>query len=93
MRLINLSTTRCTNILSLLCKRLDANQVLQPFFPKVDWEPLEEFPVTDRGLFADPEKKALLGAASKVVNLTPTIGTILEGVDLRQLSDTQKDEL
>ncbi|GJJ08133.1 hypothetical protein Clacol_002341 [Clathrus columnatus] len=65
----------------------------KPSFPKVDWEPLEEFPVTDRGLSADPEKKALLGAATKVINLTPNIGTVLEGIDLRQLSNAQKDEL
>ena len=65
----------------------------QPFFPKVDWPPLEPFEVTDRGQFADPEKRALLSAASKVVELTPAIGTEIEGIDLRKLTDTQKDEL
>ena len=65
----------------------------QPFFPDVKWEPLKEFPVTDRALNADPEKKSLLSAASKVTHLTPTIGTELLGIDLRQLSDSQKDEL
>lgn len=66
---------------------------LQPHFPEVDWEPLQEFQVADRGLFANPEKKALLGAATKVITLTPNIGTVLEGIDLRQLSNAQKDEL
>ena len=49
--------------------------------------------VTDRGHFADKQKSALLGAATKVKHLTPTIGTTLYGVDLSQLSEKQKDEL
>lgn len=49
--------------------------------------------MTDRGQFADPEKKALLSAATKVEHLTPAIGTEILGIDLRQLSDAQKDEL
>lgn len=49
--------------------------------------------VTDRGLFADPAKKSLLSAAQKVSHLTPAIGTEILGLDLRQLSNTQKDEL
>ncbi|KAF7424465.1 hypothetical protein PC9H_009772 [Pleurotus ostreatus] len=65
----------------------------KPFFPKVDWEPLTEVAVTERGLFADPSKKNLLSAAQKVKNLTPAIGTEILGLDLRQLTATQKDEL
>ncbi|KAH9052903.1 alpha-ketoglutarate-dependent sulfonate dioxygenase [Lactarius deliciosus] len=65
----------------------------KPTFPAVSWEPLKEFNVVDRGLGADPEKKSLLSAASKVITLTPAIGTELHGIDLRQLSDVQKDEL
>lgn len=65
----------------------------QPFFPKVSWPPLEDVQVTDRGLFADPEKKSLLSAATKVKHYSPAIGTELSGIDLRQLSDSQKDEL
>jgi sulfonate dioxygenase len=49
--------------------------------------------VVDRGVGADPEKKNLLSTASKVITLTPAIGTELRGIDLRQLSDAQKDEL
>jgi sulfonate dioxygenase len=67
--------------------------VFQPTFPDVSWAPLKEVNVVDRGLGADPAKKNLLSAASKVVTLTPTIGTELHGVDLRRLSDVQKDEL
>ncbi|KAL5521618.1 hypothetical protein ACEPAF_2366 [Sanghuangporus sanghuang] len=65
----------------------------RPYFPKVDWPPLEPFEVEDRAQFADPEKRALLSAAKKVTHLTPAIGTEIEGIDLRQLSDAQKDEL
>ncbi|KAI0749662.1 TauD-domain-containing protein [Daedaleopsis nitida] len=65
----------------------------KPRFPDVKWEPLTEFPVTDRAQFADAEKKSLLSAASQVTHLTPTIGTELLGIDLRQLTDAQKDEL
>ncbi|THH31524.1 hypothetical protein EUX98_g2668 [Antrodiella citrinella] len=65
----------------------------KPYFPDVKWAPLEEVAVTDRALFADPEKKALLSAAKKVKHLTPAIGTELVGLDLRQLSNQQKDEL
>ncbi|KAF5359618.1 hypothetical protein D9756_003264 [Leucocoprinus leucothites] len=66
---------------------------LKPFFPDVTWEPLAELTVEDRGLHADPLKKSLLGAATRVKNLTPVIGTELEGIDLRQLTPQQKDEL
>ncbi|KAJ3778098.1 alpha-ketoglutarate-dependent sulfonate dioxygenase [Lentinula raphanica] len=65
----------------------------KPFFPDLSWPPLEEVEVTERGLLADPEKKSLLTAAKKVKHYTPTIGTELSGIDLRQLSDSQKDEL
>ncbi|KAH8101019.1 alpha-ketoglutarate-dependent sulfonate dioxygenase [Cristinia sonorae] len=65
----------------------------KPSFPNIQWPPLEEITVTDRGQFADPEKKALFSAAKKVKHLTPVIGTELVGIDLRQLSSQQKDEL
>nr|GAT57367.1 alpha-ketoglutarate-dependent taurine dioxygenase [Mycena chlorophos] len=65
----------------------------KPSFPDLSWPPLTEVAVSDRGLLADPEKKSLFSAASKVRHLTPAIGTELLGIDLRQLSETQKDEL
>ncbi|KAF8265423.1 alpha-ketoglutarate-dependent sulfonate dioxygenase [Lactarius quietus] len=65
----------------------------KPTFPVVSWEPLKEVEIIERGLAADPEKKNLLSAASKVITLTPAIGTELHGIDLRLLSDEQKDEL
>jgi len=65
----------------------------KPHFPDVKWEPLTEIAVTDRGLSADPSKQSLLSAAGKVQHLTPAIGTEITGIDLRQLSPSQKDEL
>ena len=60
---------------------------------KAPHPPVKEFePARDRAHFADPAKKSLL-AAAKVRHLTPYIGTQLEGIQLSQLTDTQKDEL
>jgi sulfonate dioxygenase len=74
--------------LSLFIQRFN-----QPSFPNVSWEPLKEIAVTDRGLSADPAKQSLFSAAHKIKHLTPAIGTEIIGIDLRQLSATQKDEL
>ncbi|KAA1477176.1 alpha-ketoglutarate-dependent sulfonate dioxygenase [Dentipellis sp. KUC8613] len=65
----------------------------KPTFPNVSWPPLGPIEVSDRGLRADPEKRDLLSAATKVVTLTPAIGTEIHGLDLRQLTDAQKDQL
>jgi sulfonate dioxygenase len=53
-------------------------------------EPLE--PPRDRAFYADPEKKALFAVATRV-DLTESIGTLLENVQLSQLTPTQLDEL
>ncbi|CEL03115.1 Putative Alpha-ketoglutarate-dependent sulfonate dioxygenase [Aspergillus calidoustus] len=57
-------------------------------------EPLREeiTPPRDRAHFADPEKKALFSVATRV-DLTESIGTVLEGVQISELSGTQLDEL
>lgn len=47
----------------------------------------------DPGTRADPEKKALFGAAKKIVHLTRHIGTEIVGLQLKDLTDQQKDEL
>jgi len=65
----------------------------KPIFPTLDWKQLEEIDVVDKGYNADPSKTTLFSLASKVKHLTPAIGTELEGVELRQLSDKAKDEL
>lgn len=46
----------------------------------------------DRASFADPEKKALFAVASRR-DITESIGTLLEGVQLSQLDGKQLDEL
>ncbi|KAF2097986.1 alpha-ketoglutarate-dependent taurine dioxygenase [Rhizodiscina lignyota] len=50
-------------------------------------------PHVDPGSRADPEKKALFGAAKEVINLTSHIGTEIVGLQLKDLTDQQKDEL
>ncbi|KAH8802257.1 alpha-ketoglutarate-dependent sulfonate dioxygenase [Hyaloscypha sp. PMI_1271] len=57
-------------------------------------EPLriEITPPKDRAFFADPEKIALFSVA-KPVDLTESIGTVLEGAQLSQLDEKQLDEL
>jgi alpha-ketoglutarate-dependent taurine dioxygenase len=47
----------------------------------------------DPGSRADPQKKNLLSAAKQVIHLTQHIGTELVGLQLTELTDTQKDEL
>ncbi|RMD41711.1 hypothetical protein DV735_g3387, partial [Chaetothyriales sp. CBS 134920] len=47
----------------------------------------------ERGARADKSKSALLSAAKKVTDLTTYIGTEIEGLQLKDLTDQQKDEL
>lgn len=47
----------------------------------------------DAGSRADPAKKALLGAATEVIHYTGNIGTEIVGLQLKDLNDTQRDEL
>lgn len=49
-------------------------------------------PGKDRASLADPEKKALF-AGAKPVDLTESVGTLLENVQLSQLTLQQLDEL
>jgi hypothetical protein len=48
---------------------------------------------TDAGTRADPKKNALLSAASEVIHLTSNIGTEIRGLQLKDLSNQQRDEL
>lgn len=47
----------------------------------------------DAGARADKSKSALLSAATKVTDLTTHIGTEIEGLQLKDLTDQQRDEL
>lgn len=47
----------------------------------------------DAGARADKSKSSLLSAAKEVINLTSHIGTEIVGLQLKDLSDQQRDEL
>ena len=47
----------------------------------------------DAGARADKPKKSLLSAATKVTDLTAYIGTEIEGLQLKDLTNQQRDEL
>jgi hypothetical protein len=47
----------------------------------------------DAGARADKSKSSLLSAAKEVINLTSHIGTEIVGLQLKDLTDEQKDEL
>ncbi|GME70836.1 unnamed protein product [Ambrosiozyma monospora] len=53
----------------------------------------DDYPHIERGKNADPEKKALFGAATEVIDLTKNVGTEIVGLQLADLNDKQKDEL
>lgn len=53
----------------------------------------EEWSYEDAGARADKSKKSLLSAATKVTDLTTHIGTEIEGIQLKDLTPKQRDEL
>ncbi|KAL8655957.1 MAG: hypothetical protein Q9210_000554 [Variospora velana] len=55
--------------------------------------PLEPFTHTEHGVNADTSFPDLLGPSVVREDLTPTIGTVLHGVQLSQLSNAGKDQL
>ncbi|KAJ4287803.1 hypothetical protein N0V90_012507 [Kalmusia sp. IMI 367209] len=61
---------------------------------KAPHPPVKEFvPPKDRAFYANASKTNLLSAATSIKNLTPYIGTELTGIQLNQLTPSQKDEL
>jgi len=71
-----------------------------PFFPEPPLYKQEVAAIRDEardyvdpGTRADPEKKALFGAAKEVRDLNRHIGTEIVGLQLKDLNDKQKDEL
>jgi sulfonate dioxygenase len=64
-------------------------EVLSYKAPEPALSPFE--PPKDRALFADPKKKSLSSLAAAVKDLTPDVRTELEGVQLHQLTDEQRD--
>ncbi|KAI7776770.1 hypothetical protein LA080_004488 [Diaporthe eres] len=61
--------------------------------PSQKYPPLTPFDHYEHGQDADTSFKDLLPAESKVVDLTPTIGSEVRGVQLSQLSNAGKDQL
>lgn len=53
----------------------------------------EEREHVEAGARADKSKSSLLGAAKEVIHLTSHIGTEIIGLQLKDLTDQQKDEL
>lgn len=53
----------------------------------------EERQHVERGAVADKTKNALFSASTKITDLTTHIGTEIEGLQLKDLTDQQKDEL
>lgn len=47
----------------------------------------------DAGTRADKSKKNLFSAATKITDITANIGTEIEGIQLKDLNDEQRDEL
>ncbi|XRM38617.1 hypothetical protein ABZX51_002018 [Aspergillus tubingensis] len=65
-----------------------------PTWDKVWFDPLPPFEYQDPALrVKDKSKRNLLSPGTKVTEIQPRIGSIVEGVQLNQLSDAQKDEL
>ncbi|KXS12283.1 putative alpha-ketoglutarate-dependent sulfonate dioxygenase [Gonapodya prolifera JEL478] len=71
----------------------DIEEKLFPRFIDASYPPIPVVEVNDRAKLADPKKSALLGAATKIIHITPTIGTELHGLQLSKLTLQQKDEL
>ena len=66
---------------------------LRPRFPDLKWEPLREVAYEDKGLLGDPKFRNLLDTATDVVDYVPKIGTEICGVNLKTLTDAQKNDL
>ncbi|CAO3597800.1 unnamed protein product [Absidia cylindrospora] len=62
-------------------------------YPDVKYPPLQPFEHTDPGKLADPKKASLFDHASKIYDLSPHVGTVIEGLQLSQLSEQQKNDL
>lgn len=76
---------------------------LKPSFPVYETPVLEPFDIVDRG-FSAPSRQAQLDGASKKENtflkkaesfkfITPALGAEVRGIDLRNLTEGEKDDL
>ncbi|KAI9019999.1 hypothetical protein CLU79DRAFT_756673 [Phycomyces nitens] len=62
-------------------------------YPEKKYPELAPFKHIDPATRGDPKKASLFNSAKKIVDLTPHIGTEIEGLQLSNLTDTQKDDL
>ncbi|KAI8141372.1 hypothetical protein BJV82DRAFT_689334 [Fennellomyces sp. T-0311] len=79
-------------------EQLDLKKLVQEkgyyaVYPEIYYPPLEPYEHKDPGLLADPKKESIFKAASKVFDVTPHIGTEVEGIQLSQLTEQQKNDL
>lgn len=68
-------------------------EYLPTWDPDQKYPPLEPFDHIEHGKGADPNFKDLLTEGSETSDLTPSIGTEITGIQLRNLSSTAKDQL
>ncbi|KAI9770985.1 MAG: hypothetical protein M1840_002689 [Geoglossum simile] len=61
--------------------------------PAQKYPPLQPFAHTEHGLSADKSFSELLSPSVKTEDLTPSIGTVLSGIQLSSLSPAGKDQL
>jgi sulfonate dioxygenase len=68
---------------------------LLPYFALDNYPPLTQFEHLDPGFRAliHPNPCAFLNNATRVIDLTPNLGTEVQGLDLTQLDSTGKDQL
>ena len=68
---------------------------LLPYFALDNYPPLTQFEHVDPGFraLAHPNPRAFLNNATRVTDLTPNLGTEVQGLDLTQLDSTGKDQL
>ncbi|KAK7018652.1 hypothetical protein VNI00_018338 [Paramarasmius palmivorus] len=64
-----------------------------PTWDPIWFDPVPPFEFNDPALRADPEMPHLLKGGPKLSDITPRMGTFIEGIDLASLSDAAKDEL
>lgn len=68
---------------------------LLPHFSQDHYEPLTPFVHVDPGLraLAHPNPRAFLDDATKVTDLTPKLGTEIEGISLEKLDSKGRDQV
>ncbi|MCJ1230112.1 hypothetical protein MMC12_006783 [Toensbergia leucococca] len=61
--------------------------------PAQKYPPLEPFTHRDHGLDADPTFPDLLSSSAQIEDLTPTIGSVIKGIQLSELNEAGRDQV